>query len=175
MINGYTEGEICMLYRRAKNKKAQINILTQLTDLSEYGIKKILMDGGYLMTDEKKKMILEHYNKGLSDTKIAREVGMAQNTISKFLREQGLPSKGKCNNKNFAKRGENAMTVEELKKYEEKKNEVKEKANEAEEKMREKVDTVKETVAVESKEILTVQQYYELAKLSLELIKLIWE
>lgn len=92
----YSDSEICMLYRDAKNKKNQIEIIKQLTGYSDLQIEYILKEGGCLeLKDEKKAEIMEQYNKGLSDKAISREVQISQSQVSTFLRGQGLPPNGK--------------------------------------------------------------------------------
>lgn len=86
-----------MLYREAKNKKSQVEIIKQLTGYSDLQIEYILKKGGVLeLKDDKKAMIMEQYNKGLSDTDIARETGVAQSQVSTFLRGEKLPANGKA-------------------------------------------------------------------------------
>ncbi len=86
-----------MLYREAKNKKHQIEIVKQLTGYSDLQIEYILKKGGVLeLKDDKKAAIMEQYNKGLSDSDIARATGIAQSQVSTFLRGEKLPANGKA-------------------------------------------------------------------------------
>lgn len=95
-VDRYTDSEICMLYRQARNKNDQVKILEQLTGKSTCEIKNILMSGGYIeMNDERKENILGKYKEGLSDIAIARATGYPQSQVSTFLRGQGLPANGK--------------------------------------------------------------------------------
>lgn len=183
MINGYTESEICMLYREAKNKRLQVEILTQLTGLRTFEIERILTEGGYLELDEdKKKIILEYYEQGLNDSEISRAVGIAQSPVSKFLRSQGLPSHGRWKTKK-----------EEIKVSNETREPIKDTvphASALEKLKKEKTQNVEELKEILTKSIpapedmlidydiveeLSPQQYYELAKLTLQLLKAIWE
>ena len=198
----YTNEEICMLYRDAKNKKTQIQILTELTGLREFQIINILREGGYVDLDEKKKeeILKEYFNNSLSDSAIARKVGMAQSPVSKFLRSKGLPANGQ-----FNKGTETIKRVETEKKSEiiEAKKEVdntmmaqtailKQLNNEAQENS-EKLKTVlpqsipePESLTMDCDvdviETLTPQQYYEMSKMTIqsinsmiELMRTIWE
>lgn len=104
----YSDSEICMLYRDAKNKKHQIEIIEQLTGYSDLQIEYILKKGGCLeLKDEKKVAIMEQYNKGLSDKAISKAVGVAQSQVSTFLRGQSLPPNGK----KFPGKGETVQAV----------------------------------------------------------------
>jgi predicted transcriptional regulator len=204
-----------MLYREAKNKKHQIEIVKQLTGYCDLQIEYILKKGGVLeLKDDKKAMIMEQYNKGLSDTDIARETGIAQSQVSTFLRGEKLPANGKAwgGKKKETSVSPNVQKV--VSEIIEKVQEVK-----APEKIEKEVDkAVKEikTVQPEVKQIqtevlknlksetqknyeelkevlpksipnpedmpinydvietLTPQQYYELAKMTIELLKTIW-
>lgn len=94
-MNGWTKSEICMLYREAKDKRMQIQILTELTGARTLEIENILREGGYIELDNtKKEKILNQYNNGLSDAAISRATGIAQSQVSKFLRGEGLPPNG---------------------------------------------------------------------------------
>ena len=53
-INPYTEMEICTLYRDARKKSRQIEILCQLTCLPKVEITRILKKHGMLEEDKKK-------------------------------------------------------------------------------------------------------------------------
>lgn len=164
-MNDYTDGEICMLYRRAKDKKEQIQILTELTGLKEFEIEKILKEGGYLdLVEDKKKLIIQHYHEGLSDTKIAKAVSMSQAAVSKFLRQQGLTSNGKFNKSEEIKEGNNEMMAQAA---------ILRKLNMEEQENGKELKSVSQIP--DRYESLTPQQYYELTKMTLELLKLIWE
>lgn len=167
-VNGYTDSEICKLYKNAKNKKLQMQILKELTLKTETEVIEILEKGGILkLTEEIKQLILEKYKEGLSDTQIARELGLAQSQVSPFLRKQGLESNSKKNEK----KEKETELVEKLKR-------------ETQRNIEELKEILPKSMPVNPNntcganydiiETLTPQQYYELAKLSLELLKTIW-
>lgn len=116
MINDWTKSEICMLYREAKDKRLQIQILAELTGLRTFEIENILREGGYIEMDDKKKeeILKEYYNHGLSDSAIAKKVGMAQSPVSKFLRSKGLPPNGTYNQKKDEIKEEVKMSEEKV-------------------------------------------------------------
>jgi len=181
VINGYTKSEICMLYRDAKNKNLQITILTQLTGLRSFEIENILQEGGYLDLDNaKKEKILNEYNKGLSDSAIARATGIAQSQVSKFLRGEGLAPNGiKPQKKTEIKEKKEMKEINQETQEAPEIAENKKSAQESYEELRSKIGVVAEPVGPadcnkDIIETLTPQQYYELAKLSLELLKTIW-
>jgi predicted transcriptional regulator len=211
-----------MLYREAKNKKHQIEIVKQLTGYSDLQIEYILKKGGVLeLKDDKKAMIMEQYNKGLSDTDIARETGIAQSQVSTFLRGEKLPANGKAwgGKKKETSVSPNVQKV--VSEIIEKVQEVKapEKIEKEVDKAVEEIKTVQpevKQIQTEVKQIqtevlknlksetqknyeelkevlpksipnpedmpinydvietLTPQQYYELAKMTIELLKTIW-
>ena len=177
MINGYTESEICTLYRSAKNKKLQINILTELTGLRTFEVEKILEEGGYLnqMTDLVKDRILELYKQELSDTAIAKELSLAQSQVSTFLRKQELPPNGK---KSLKKIKEEEKKMEKPASYdviEKLKKETQKNVEELKEILPKSIPAPEDLpIEYDIVEELTPQQYYELAKLTLELLKTIW-
>lgn len=211
----YSDSEICMLYRDAKNKRNQIEIIKQLTGYSDLQIEYILKKGGCLeLKDEKKAEIIEQYNKGLSDKAISREVEISQSQVSTFLRGQGLPPNGKkFPGKTEPKEiiivpevvEEIHETVAEVKAPEkiekEEKKEVEENKTVQQEVKQEKQAEVLKNLKSETQknyeelkevlpksipnpedmlinydviETLTPQQYYELAKMTIELLKTIW-
>ncbi|MDF2881709.1 MAG: hypothetical protein K0R54_2266 [Clostridiaceae bacterium] len=108
----YSDVDICTLYRRGSS----ISILNQLTGKSNFEIKNILMNGGYIeMNNERKENILEKYKEGLSDVAIARATGYPQSQVSTFLRGQGLPANGKLFGGKAKKQEEKVAVVEEIK------------------------------------------------------------
>lgn len=204
-----------MLYREAKNKKHEITIIKQLTGYSDLQIEYILKKGGVLeLKDDKKAAIMEQYNKGLSDTDIARETEISQSQVSTFLRGQGLPPNGKkLPGKAETKEVINVPeVVEEIHKAvvgvkvtekieKEEKKEVEENKTVQQEVKQEKQTEVLKNLESETQknyeelkevlpksipnpedmpinydviETLTPQQYYELAKMTIELLKTIW-
>ena len=198
MINGYTESEICSLYRQAKNKKSQIEILTQLTGVNKLAIENILKKGGYLMAEKKPKAvidstvpnagkIIELHAKGLSQKQIAKEVGVAQSTMHYYFKKLDLVSNFRHPYKN-KEENEVASEPREPIKGAVPHASVFEKMKEDTQKNVEKLKAVlpqstsdPEDLPIDYQvvegtfETLTPQQYYELAKLTLELIKTIWE
>lgn len=200
IYNGWTDSEICMLYRQAKNKENQIVILTQLTGLRKIEVEKILEEGGYLtqMTDLVKERILQLYKQELSDTAIAKELSLAQSQVSTFLRKKGLPPNGKkIQKKNEIQEGKE-VPQENMQEVKTVQPEIKKNLPEIIETLKrdtqKNVDELKDILpksipagALEPKdepmhapidfdvvETLTPQQYYELAKLTIELLKTIW-
>lgn len=206
MISGYTKSEICSLYRQAKNKQLQITILTQLTASSKHEIEKILIEGGCLnqMTDLVKERILQLYDQGLSDKAISRELKVSQSQVSPCLRGLGKAPNGR----KFSKKNEiQEEVMQEIKPIEQLEDEdVKavqpEIKPDIEQKL--KAETLqnvnelkailpksipKEVVALKDEpvnfdivETLTPQQYYELAKMTInslnqmiEIFKTVWE
>lgn len=196
-----------MLYREAKNKKHEITIIKQLTGYSDLQIEYILKKGGVLeLKDDKKAMIMEQYNKGLSDTDIARETGIAQSQVSTFLRGEKLPANGKAwgGKKKEAVVSEMPEKVQEVKapeKIEKEDKAVEEiKIVQPEVKQEKQAEVIKNLKSETQKnyeelkevlpksipnpedmpinydviETLTPQQYYELAKMTIELLKTIW-
>lgn len=114
-MNGWTKSEICMLYREAKDKRMQIQILTELTGARTLEIENILREGGYIELDNtKKEKILNQYNNGLSDAAISRATGIAQSQVSKFLRGEGLPPNGTYNQKKDETKEEVKMSEEKV-------------------------------------------------------------
>jgi len=181
-----------MLYKDAKNKDRQIEILCQLTGLRTFEVEKILEEGGYLntMTDLMKDRIVDLYNQGLSDSAIGRELKVAQSQVSTFLRGKGLPpnSRKKSKKKVEDKKVSNEK-VEPIKEavpavntLEKLKEETKKNFEELKEILPKSIPEVTEENAGEWKtgesidmiETLTPTQYYELAKLTFEILKGIW-
>ncbi|MDD4528239.1 MAG: hypothetical protein PHF25_09485 [Candidatus Margulisbacteria bacterium] len=214
MINGYTKSEIRMLYKDAKNKDRQIEILCQLTGLRTFEVEKILEEGGYLntMTDLMKDRIVDLYNQGLSDSAIGRELKVAQSQVSTFLRAKGLPpnSRKKSNKKVEVKevpehtkepiKEETKKSIDKLvdevidyydgrieKTIEPIKVGPKEIIEKLKEETHQNIEEIKEVLPLQEPEpedlpidydvvdTLTPQQYYELAKITLQLLKIIWE
>jgi len=198
----YADNEICQLYKQAKNKKEQISILRDLTLKSAKQIMEILEEGGCFKMDiEKQEKILEQYNKKLTDKAIGRELEISQSSVSTFLRRQGLPPNGKKFPEKIEIK-EDEEKVEDVKEVPEllKKDFILPKPEMFKEKVRPEVLTVqteelkqmvKEVKAVLPKSIpaeiteteletnvidtLTPGQYFYLAKLTLELLKTMWE
>lgn len=158
MINGYTESEICTLYRSAKNKKLQINILTQLTGLMDFQIIEILEKGGYLVADIEK--LKQLHAEGLTIRAIGEELGIGQSTVNYHMKKLGL----KPNGKGRKKKEVTKKNVEELKEI-----------------LPKSIPAELEDLSIDYEladgalEKVTAQQYYELAKITLQLLKLIWE
>ena len=172
MINGYTESEICALYRQAKNKKLQIEILTQLTGLMDFQIIGILEKGGYLVA--KKNLVLrekikELHAQNLTTAEIAKQVNTAYSNAFRYLKELGLEPNIK-EEKQVEK--ESSYDVVEKLKEETKKNV--EELKQILPKGIDKVDPDDLPIAYDIVEEISPQQYYELAKLTLDLLKTIW-
>lgn len=206
MISGYTKSEICSLYRQAKDKQLQITILTQLTASSKHEIEKILIEGGCLnqMTDLVKERILQLYDQGLSDKAISRELKVSQSQVSPYLRGLGKAPNGR----KFPKKNEiQEEVMQEIKPIEQLEDEdvkavqpevKKEIIQDLKVETKKNIDELKEilpksiptevvalkdeTVNFDIVETLTPQQYYELAKMTInslnqmiEIFKTVWE
>lgn len=195
-MSDWTEDEICMLYRDAKYKEQQIEILTQLTGFPRWKIENILMEGGYLELDDKKKeeILKEYYNNGLSDSAIARKTGVAQSQVSTFLRSKGLAPNGKMYNKKEEKKVEEVKQevktvqtvqpeVKNTEVLEKLKGETKKNYEELKEVLPMSIpDPDSLPINYDIVETLTPQQYYEMAKMTIqsinsviELMRTIWE
>ena len=91
-----TEYEIKQAYRFAKYPNRQIKILAQLNACRTKEIRKIVADeenisgfGRYVKATEEDKMRL--YSMGLSDGRIAEQLGTSETTIWKWRRKNNLP------------------------------------------------------------------------------------
>lgn len=108
-----TSDEICVRYRQAKDKKAQIRILADLNAASKQEIISVLEAAGIPLpekparkTPDKPKsektfkfdtdLAKQLYDKGLIDAEISELVGVSNSTIWKWRKHQGLP----CQKKN---------------------------------------------------------------------------
>jgi predicted transcriptional regulator len=174
----YSNSTICMLYREAKDKKLEIEILTQLTGYCNQKIEEILTEGGYIeMKDERKEQILEKYKEELSDHAIGKELGISQSQVSTFLRSQGLPPNGRKFPNKFAKTEEKKEMeiVEEETKEIAQENTVKEVVETAKE-LEEAAEQVvrKRPKLSEHEANLADESYLKLAVLTLEILKGIW-
>ena len=172
MINGYTESEICSLYRQAKNKKSQINILTQLTGVQKFEIEKILEKGGYLVADLEKLKRL--HADGLSGEEIGQEIGITSSTVFYHMKKLGLKpnGNGKRRNKKEEKKVEKKASYDVVEKLKE---ETQKNVEELKEVLPKSIpDQEDMPIDYDIVEEISPQQYYELAKLTLELLKTIW-
>ena len=185
MINGYTESEICSLYRQAKNKKSQIEILTQLTGVNKLAIENILKKGGYLMAEKKPKImkdivipnsekIKELHAQGLTQKEIAKEVGVAQSTVHYYFKKLELEPNYRYPYKK--KEGKQVKKQASYDVVEKLKEETKKNVEELKEVLPKPIpDQEDMPIDYDIVEELSPQQYYELAKVTLELLKTIWE
>lgn len=175
-----------MLYRDAKNKKSQIVILTQLTGLSRYGIEKILEEGGCELANpnpELQEKIKELHSQGLSAEAIAKEVGLkSSSTVYYYFERLGLkPNKGGRPRKKEDKAVEEIKTVQpEVKQIQTEvlknlKSETQKNYEELKEVLPKSIPNPEDMpINYDVIETLTPQQYYELAKMTIELLKTIW-
>lgn len=88
----YSNEEICNLYKNAKHPTNQLGVLQQLTLKSKEEIQQILIDGGVYKIDKKdpvdKEKIIELKNKGLSNAKIAKEIGCSPGYVTVCLKKE---------------------------------------------------------------------------------------
>lgn len=92
-----TNAEIVADYRQAKNKRAQIKILADLNATGMSVIKEILRDAGEVLPRAPLDgaQIEALYKHGLSDEKIAKEMGCSPGSIANWRkRNGGLPPNG---------------------------------------------------------------------------------
>jgi len=180
VINGYTESEICMLYREAKNKDLQITILSQLTGLQTFEIERILQEGGYnVMADLEK--LKELHAAGLSMAAIGKELGIKSSTVSYHMEKLGLEPNGKGRKKKEESKVSNETrepikdAVPHASALEELKEETKKNVEELKKVLPKCVpDPDDLPIDYDIVEELSPQQFYELTKLTLELLKAIW-
>lgn len=108
------EHEICELYRRAKNQRKQIKILTELALISKADVNAILSKNGYVLedvnskkksesstsnrfvwTDELTETLIEKYSEGRKPAEIAEDLGvsskMVNNKLGKLRRQGKVP------------------------------------------------------------------------------------
>ena len=106
----YTEDEICAIYRTAKDKKAQIEILADMNVTSEETIRDILRKYGYTVEErkprkprapaatlEKKKKLDELFDKykaaadkGLNAKEAAKVLGIAPQQVRRYAKKHGF-------------------------------------------------------------------------------------
>lgn len=199
MINGYTKSEIRMLYRDAKDKDKQIVILCQLTGLRKFEIEMILEEGGYLVAKknlELREKIIELHAQGLTIAEIAKEVNTVYSNAYRYLKELNLEPNVKEDKKVSNEKVEPIKeavpavnTLEKLKEetkknFEELKEILPKSIPEADdprddyevlpEVTEENAGEWKTGESIDMIETLTPTQYYELAKLTFEILKGIW-
>lgn len=170
MINGYTESEICMLFREAKNKEAQITILSQLTGLRTFEVERILEKGGYLVADLEK--LKKLHAEGKSIISIAEELGLGGSTVHYHMKKLGLKPNGKANKKKEENQVEEQSNYDALEKLKEETLKNVEELKEVLPKSLQDPDDL--PINYDIVEELSPQQFYELTKLTLELLKAIW-
>lgn len=93
MITGYTEQEVCQLYKESKDKESQIGILAELTDTNTEEIKQILVANGHSvkrppLSLSEWKGIIEMKLAGEDITTIADKYGVSKDTIQNRWRSQ---------------------------------------------------------------------------------------
>lgn len=88
----YSNEEICNLYKNARHSTNQLGILQQLTLKSKEEIQEILIDGGVYKIEKRdpvdKEKIIELKNKGLSNAKIAKEIGCSPGYVTICLKKE---------------------------------------------------------------------------------------
>lgn len=109
VVSALPEEEICELYRRAKNRKQQIKILSELALISKNDVNAVLHKHGlidkpkkivqtsysnpFTWTDELTSLLVEKYSQGERAAQIAEEFGAERKVIaSKIgrLKKQGI-------------------------------------------------------------------------------------
>lgn len=91
-----TDGEICAMYRQAKDKKAQIKILVDLAQRPRDSIRETLRANGYIVPDRidntpasqarKAAKLQELLNQKKSRAEIAEAFGVQLSTVNHWLR-----------------------------------------------------------------------------------------
>lgn len=106
----YSDDEICAIYRMAKDKRAQIEILADMNLTCEEAIRDLLREYGYkvesrkprkprapVVSEKKKKELDDIYDKykaaadkGLNANEAAKEIGVKPNQVRNYAKKHGL-------------------------------------------------------------------------------------
>lgn len=99
MERAMTNEEICRHYRLAADKRDDIVVLADLNMTSREEIERILTEGGELVPEERKQRrtyktkrgaeIEERLRKGQSVERIARDMGMKEASVLKWIQDNG--------------------------------------------------------------------------------------
>lgn len=101
-----TDDEICVRYRQARDKKAQIKILADLNATSKQEIISVLEDAGIPLPEKLKldkpkpprvfkfdeNLARQFYVQGMMDKEIAEQLGVSKTTIFKWRTQNSLPA-----------------------------------------------------------------------------------